>query len=56
MKYQKIIPATKPNIVHIPDQNTDTANTKGSIKKKEGETENRNALPMLCRITYQHHG
>ena len=33
MKYQKNIPATKPNKVHIPDQKTLTAKARVIIKK-----------------------
>lgn len=58
MKYQKIIPATKPIKIQIPDQKTLTAYTRVIIGKERRATQGaRNALPRTVhRITYQHHG
>lgn len=45
MKYQKNIPATKPNIVQIPDQKTLTANARVIMKKKDAPTRCR-SIPL----------
>ena len=46
MKYQKNIPATKPNKVQIPDQKTLTANAKVIIINEEGRKAEQSALPL----------
>jgi len=56
MKYQKNIPATKPNKVHIPDQKTLIANAKVIMKKRMPRQDAEASPYMVCRITYQRHG
>lgn len=56
MKYQKNIPATKPNIVHIPDQKTLTANARVIMKKRMPQQDAGASPYMVCRITCQRHG
>lgn len=45
MKYQKIQPDTKPNMVHMPDQKTLTANARVIIQKIIGEEARGNQAP-----------